>query len=181
VVTIRSGSPQDVAINRYLLPNERATLVFRQHPAIVIEPAAIALGSMVAASIVSATGASNKYGAESLVWILAVFLLCRAAYLAGLWSGQYWAITNARLVTVTGFFTRSVTSYELNDLRYCAFERTFGGRLLGYGTIVFNAGRLNRTLIDFLPYPDRIYLEIYGMLSPELAAANSFDDDDGDS
>jgi hypothetical protein len=156
-----------------MLPNERKFLVFHQHPAVMIQPAVIAAGSVLAAVIVS-TGASNTEGAKIVVWILAIFLLCRAIYLGLLWLVQFWAITNARLIMIAGFFTRTVTSYDLADLRYCAFERTFGGRLLGYGTIVFNAGKLNRTLIDFLPQPDRIYLWIYEITSP--VGANGPDD-----
>ncbi|HTZ26490.1 MAG TPA: PH domain-containing protein [Streptosporangiaceae bacterium] len=132
----------------------------------------------MAAAIVS-IGTSNEKGAKAVVWILAVFLACRAVYLFLVWLVQFWAITNARLLTVSGLFARAVTSYDLKDLRYCDFERTFGGRLLGYGTIVFNAGKLNRTLIDYLPYPEQIYLRIYGIVSPELAYGSS-DEDDND-
>jgi hypothetical protein len=174
-----SGSLGNVTVDRYILPHERKTLEFRQHPAVLLQPVATALGSVMAAGIVSA-GASDEEGARAVVWILAVFLAIRAFYLFLLWFVQFWAITNARLLTVSGFFARAVTSYDLQDLRYCAFERTFGGRLLGYGTIVFNAGKLNRTLIDYLPYPEQIYLQIYGIVSPELAHDDSFNEDDDD-
>jgi hypothetical protein len=173
---INRGSLGHVAVDRYILPHERKALEFRQHPAVLLQPAATALGSVVAASIVS-IGPPNEEGVKAVVWILAVFLAFRAVYLFLVWFVQFWAITNARLLTVSGLFARAVTSYDLKDLRYCDFERTFGGRLLGYGTIVFNAGKLNRTLIDYLPYPEQIYLQIYGIVSPGLAYDSSDDDD----
>jgi len=178
VAIVNRESLGRAAVDKYILPHERKALEFRQHPAVILQPVATALGSLVAAAIVS-TGPADEEGAKVAVWILAVFLAVRAVYLFLLWFVQFWAITNARLLTVSGLFARAVTSYDLKDLRYCAFERTFGGRLLGYGTIVFNAGKLNRTLIDYLPYPEQIYLRIYGIVSPELAHDSSDDNDAG--
>jgi len=173
--TNSGASRQPVAIARYLLPREQPILHFRQHPAVVIQALATAVAGLAAAVIVSIE-APHQEAAKAAVWIVLAFLECRAIYLVLLWLVQYWAITNTRLLVCSGFFTRTVTSYDLSDFRYCALERNMDGKLLGYGSLVFNAGRLNRTRIDFVPYPDSTYLSIYGMLSPELADGDSLAD-----
>ena len=154
-------------VNRYLLPGEAQALVVRQHPALLSQPVTVALGGIFAATVVSEIPHDPSL-AKPLAWTLALFLVLRLAYLIANWTVQFLAVTGSRLMLVSGFLSTSITSFELEDLRYCTFQRSFGGRLLGYGTIVFDAGGRSRTLVDFIPFPEQIYLEINGTISPKL-------------
>jgi len=153
------------AVARYLLPHEEEIFAARSHPASLLQPFVLALGGILAAIAVSMAGHDSRL-ARLLAWILVIFLLCRLLFLTGTWSVQVVALTSTRLMLISGFFNVRVTSFDVQDLRYCTFERSFGGRLLGYGTIIFDAAGRNRTLVEFLPYPEQIYLVINGILSP---------------
>jgi Bacterial PH domain len=153
------------AVARYLLPHEEEIFAARSHPASLLQPFVLALGGILAAIAVTMAGHDPRL-ARLLAWILVIFLLFRLLFLTGTWSVQVVALTNTRLMLISGFFNVRVTSFDVQDLRYCTFERSFGGRLLGYGTIIFDAAGRNRTLVEFLPYPEQIYLVINGILSP---------------
>ena len=161
------------AVGRYLLPDEREVVRARSHPAALLQPLVLALGGIVAATAVTMADHDSRL-ARILAWILVIFLLCRLLLLAATWSVQVVVVTSTRLMLISGFFNVRVTSFDVQDLRYCTFERSFGGRVLGYGTITFDAAGRNRTLVEFLPYPEQIYLVINGIISP------GFSDDDED-
>jgi hypothetical protein len=49
------------------------------------------------------------------------------------------------------------------------FRRSFLGRLLGYGRFVFEGMRLGPGFrsVNFLPYPEQLYIEISGVIFPD--------------
>lgn len=155
-------------VNRYLLPGEQNVITARAHPASLFQPITVALGGILAATVVAMVP-HDSGTARSAAWTLAIFLVFRLLLLLASWTVQFVAVTSTRLMLLSGFFSARVTSFDLQDLRYCTFERSFGGRLLGYGTIVFDAAGRDRTLVEFLPYPEQIYLIINGIISPELS------------
>lgn len=159
------------SVERYLLPSERLIVVVRPHPVVLVQPTAVALGGLAAAAGIAIVP-QNPAGAKVIAWTLAFFLIVRWLYLGLTWVVDGIAITETRFVLMSGLLSRRILSYDIQDLRYCTFERSFGGRLLGYGTISFGSGTQSRTLIDFLPYPEQMYLVINGIVSPELADAD---------
>jgi len=167
------------AVAKYLLPDEQDIFTARSHPASLLQPFVLALGGILAATTVTMAGHDSRL-ARLLAWILVIFLLCRLLFLTATWSVQVITLTNTRLMMISGFFNVRVTSFDVQDLRYCTFERSFGGRMLGYGTIIFDAAGRNRTLVEFLPYPEQIYLVINGILStgPSNTWRESGDDED---
>ena len=68
-------------------------------------------------------------------------------------------ITDKRVMLAEGFIVHKVGMMPLSKVTDLTFQRTFGGRLLGYGTlIVESAGQiqaLNR--IDYMPRPEEVY------------------------
>jgi hypothetical protein len=68
-------------------------------------------------------------------------------------------ITDKRVMLAEGFIVHKVGMMPLSKVTDLTFERSIGGRLLGYGTlIVESAGQiqaLNR--IDFMPRPEEVY------------------------
>jgi uncharacterized membrane protein YdbT with pleckstrin-like domain len=76
-----------------------------------------------------------------------------------LWWIERIVITDKRVMLAQGIITHSVGMMPLGKVTDLTFERSIGGRFLGYGTlIVESAGQiqaLNR--IDYMPRPEEIY------------------------
>lgn len=155
-------------VGRYLLPNEVHVATFRQHPVLLLQPAAVGLGGILAAIIVARVPHEPRF-AKVVALTLAAFLIVRAIYVADNWAVTFVTLTSSRLMLASGFFKRRIVSVDWQDLRYCTFERSFGGRLVGYGEITIESGGRRHTILDFLTYPEQIYLLINGITSPELA------------
>lgn len=149
--------------SKYLLPDERQVITFRQHPAKLLPPLTAAIGGLLAAVGVSAIS-DHVMSAHYVVWALAAFVILRFVFDVLNWSVQYIVITQRRLILTSGLTGRRVTVIPLVTLRDLAFVRSTGGRLLGYGAFTFEAGGQSNTVIDYIPYPEQLYLEIQGLL-----------------
>lgn len=149
--------------SKYLLPYERQVITLRQHPAKLLPPLTAAVGGLLAAVAVSAI-ANHVTVAHYVVWALAAFVILRFVLDGLSWSVQYIVITQRRLILTSGLGGRRVAVIPLVALRDLSFVRSAGGRLLGYGAFTFEAGGQTSTVIDYIPYPEQIYLEIYGLL-----------------
>ena len=53
-----------------------------------------------------------------------------------------------------------------------SFRRSFAGRLLGYGEFIVESAGQDQALrnVEFIPYPEQLYLLICGMLFPSSAS-----------
>jgi hypothetical protein len=60
-----------------------------------------------------------------------------------------------------------------------SFRRSFPGRLLGYGEFIVESASQDQALrnIEYIPYPEQLYLLVCGMLFP--SSADDAEDDDG--
>ena len=61
----------------------------------------------------------------------------------------------------------------LAALQNLVFSRSTGGRLLGYGACTFEADGQAGAVIDYIPYPEQLYLEIYYLLYPGEAGEDA--------
>jgi len=165
-----SGPP--VSATRYLLPVERLVITLRQHPAKLLPDVAMAVGGLLAAIAVSVISHAPQ-GAYLAVWLLELFLVLRAVWHAASWAVQYLVVTQKRLILTSGVLGRKVTALPLAALQNLAFSRSAGGRLFGYGAFTFESGGQAWAVIDYIPYPDQIYLEIYQLLYPEEAGEDA--------
>jgi uncharacterized membrane protein YdbT with pleckstrin-like domain len=171
-----SGPRSPVAVNKYLLPREVQVATVRQHPAVLIGPSALTLGGLLVAGVLSATYAHGLI--NEIMWIawgLLFFWLC---WKAVNWSVDYFVVTSERLLLATGFLTRKVNMMPLTKVTDMSFQRTFPGRLLGYGEFIVESAGQDQALrrVRFIPYPEQLYLLICGMLFPSSA-----DDEDDES
>lgn len=130
--------------NKYLLPDERQVVTFRQHPAKLLAPLTVAVGGLLAAVAVSAI--SNRVtSAHYVVWALAAFVILRFVLDVLNWSVQYIVVTQRRLILTSGLTGRRVTVIPLVALRDLTFVRSTGGKVLGYGAFTLRqAGRATR-------------------------------------
>jgi hypothetical protein len=164
-----SGARAPVVINKYLLPREVQVATVRQHPAVLIPPSAQALGGLIVAALLTTT---VVHGLLSLIiWIAWGLLLLRLVWKVLLWAVDYFVVTTERLLLTTGFFTRRVAMMPLTKVTDMSFQRSFAGRLLGYGEFIVESAGQDQALrnIEYIPYPEQLYLLICGMLFPSSA------------
>lgn len=159
-----AGSTVPASVNRYLLPRELQVITVRQHPAILITPLAAAVGGLLAA--IAATEISGHETPRLIAWLLLAFLFLRLLLLIATWFVQFIVVTNERMLFVTGLINRKVESVPRASLINLTLDRSSQGRRLGYGTFTVGYGA-ERVVIDYIPYPEQLYLEINGLLYPD--------------
>jgi membrane protein YdbS with pleckstrin-like domain len=171
-----SGSGSPVAINKYLLPREVQVATVRQHPAVLIPASAQTLIGLLIAGVLSATVLHGTAGL--ILWILWLVLLLRLIWKIMNWSVDYFVVTSERLLLTRGFLTRQVNMMPLTKVTDMSFKRSFAGRLFGYGEFIVESAGQDQALrnVEFIPYPEQLYLLICGMLFPSSAD----DMEDGD-
>lgn len=170
-----SGVRAPVAINKYLLPREVQVATVRQHPAVLIGPSAAALGGLLVVGVLTATVVHGVLA--WVLWGLWGILLVRLLWKAGNWAVDYFVVTTERLLLTTGLLTRKVNMMPLTKVTDMSFKRSFPGRILGYGEFIVESAGQDQALrnVEYIPYPEQLYLLICGMLFPSSA-----DDEDNE-
>jgi uncharacterized membrane protein YdbT with pleckstrin-like domain len=96
---------------------------------------------------------------QNILWYAALIVLLRFAYLVLDWWVERIVVTDKRFMMTTGVFTTKVLMMPIGKVTDLTYERSWVGRLFGYGTmIVESAGQiqaLNR--INYLPKPEQVY------------------------
>lgn len=151
-------------VARVLLPHEKRVITVRYHPAALIVPSLTSFGGLIAAAVLSFMNLSGD--ALAIVWscwglALVYWLLSVARYRVAVF-----VVTSQRLLLVTGFVTRDIQTIPLIKAVQLGLRRSFMGRLLGYGRFVLDGAdaRYGIRNVNFLPYPEQLYLEVMGMI-----------------
>jgi uncharacterized membrane protein YdbT with pleckstrin-like domain len=154
------------SVYRHLLPREDKVIAVRFHPAVLIGPAALVLGGLAIAGLLSTTIARGNGTAMLIIWLLWAVLVLRLVVKFLNWFVDYFVITSKRLLSTTGLFTRTINMMPLTKVTDMRFERTATGRLLGYGKFVVESAGQDQALstVNFLPYPEQLYLEVCGLI-----------------
>ncbi|MCW0216204.1 MAG: PH domain-containing protein [Pseudonocardia sp.] len=160
-------------IDEYLLPTERRVIRVRQHWAVmykhIVQTALFVLamvlierfldGNLGGGSASDGTLAVGERVVDNLTFYLAFVAVARFTVNTILWWIERIVITDKRVMLAQGIITHNVGMMPLGKVTDLTFQRSFGGRILGYGTlIVESAGQiqaLNR--IDYMPRPEEIY------------------------
>jgi uncharacterized membrane protein YdbT with pleckstrin-like domain len=167
-----SSAPRGpVAVSKYLLPREVQVATVRQHPAVLLSAGSQALAGLLIAGVLSATVLRSSHPLLAIVWVAWAFLLLRLIWKAINWAVDYFVITTERLLLTTGLLTRKVAMMPLSKVTDMSFRRSFGGRLLGYGELIVESAGQNQALdhVEYIPYPEQLYLLVCGMLFPGSA------------
>jgi membrane protein YdbS with pleckstrin-like domain len=154
------------AVNKYLLPHERQVITVHQHPAILIKPIFWVLLGLAVAGLLSSSVAQGSSTVLLIIWGLWAILLL---YLLGKvweWVYTYFVVTSQRFVLATGIVTRKVNMMPLAKVTDMTFQRSPMGRLLGYGEFILESAGQDQALtnVDYLPYPEQLYLEVCGLI-----------------
>lgn len=172
----KSGLKAPIAINKYLLPREVQVATVRQHPAVLIPSSLAALGGLALVGFLTATIASGLMAV--IFWIAWAVLLLRLIWKILNWAVDYFVVTSQRLLYVTGFLTRKAAMMPMNKVTDMSFQRSFPGRIMGYGEFIIESAGQNQALdrVRFIPYPEQLYLLVCGMLFKEAALDDEADD-----
>ncbi|HLQ56446.1 MAG TPA: PH domain-containing protein [Streptosporangiaceae bacterium] len=164
------------AVDRYLLPQERRLRIItvRRHPAVLIVPIAEAVGGLVAAFLLSATLLRTDAPIRDVVWLIWIGLALNLVWKALNWAVDYFVVTSRRIMLTSGLFTRKVAMMPLGKVTDMSFQRSFAGRVLGYGDFIIESAGQDQALrtVDHIPYPEQLYLEVCEMLWPPTPAAD---------
>ena len=157
------------SVNRYLLPHERQVISVHQHPAVLIMPIFWVLLGLAIAGWLSNAVAHGNTVVILVIWILWAILLLRLAWKVLEWSLTYFVITSQRLLLSQGFLIRRVDMMPLTKVTDMSFNRTLRGQLLGYGEFVVESAGQDQALrnVNYLPYPEQLYLEVCGLVFKE--------------
>ncbi len=150
-------------IDEYLLPTERRVIRVRQHWAVMINPltqtALFLLVLVIGQSVLVRYVPEGNVVADNVAFYLGLVAVLRFTVLTILWWIERIVITDKRVMLAQGIITHNVGMMPLSKVTDLTFQRSLGGRLFGYGTLVVeSAGQiqaLNR--IDYMPRPEEIY------------------------
>jgi uncharacterized membrane protein YdbT with pleckstrin-like domain len=156
---VTEGMSAPVTVSKYLSPSESRVLTLRRHPALLMAPLITVVGGLLVAAVVSILP-HNPHLAVIVVWLCEAFLIFRLLYLILNWASQYIAITDQRFILISGYFNRRVTTIAFQELRDFTFERSYAGRMMGYGALIIESGGRSQTVIDYIGYPEQMYLEL---------------------
>ena len=131
----------------------------------VILAVTAAVGGLLAAIAVASIPADAE-SVHLVVWALAALLIARFFFDAINWRYQYIAITPVRFMLTSGLFGRHIAIIPVETLKGMSFKRSLGGFFSGYGAFTVELGGKSRTVIDYIPYPEQIHLEIQDLLYP---------------
>src|ERR1700743_2241037 len=174
---ITPGETAPTSVNKYLLPHEHQVITVRKHPAVMLKPILFVLLGLVIAAVISTTIARHQAGVVGFVWIAWAVLLLWLVFAVIEWSQDYFIVTSRRMLLATGVVTRKVAMMPLVKVTDISFQRSTLGRLLGYGEFILESAGQEQALrvVDYLPYPEQLYLEVCGLIFP---GKQEGDDDD---
>jgi uncharacterized membrane protein YdbT with pleckstrin-like domain len=145
-------------IDEYLLPTERRVIRVRQHWAYMgkhIFQTALFLLLMVLAQRFLPGGVL----VDNVTFYMALVAVLRFTVLTILWWIERIVITDKRVMLAQGILVHKVGMMPLSKVTDLTFQRSVGGRMLGYGSlIVESAGQIQAlNQIDYMPRPEEVY------------------------
>lgn len=171
---IAPGKKPPAEVNKYLLPHEQQVITVRRHPAVLIGPIALAVGGVIAAAALNETVLRTQRALAILAWIGCGILVIRLIIKAATWAVDYFVVTSQRMLLTSGLLTRKVAMMPLGKVTDMSFQRSFMGRLLGYGEFILESAGQDQALrtVDHIPYPEQLYLEVCGLIFPSKDPAD---------
>jgi hypothetical protein len=151
-----------VGAGKFLLPYEVLVITVRQHPILLVPSYVTAAGGLAAAWFAGAWASAGWILVP--VWAAAAFLLARSLFLTANWAVQFVVITEKRVMLKSGLLNPRVTTTPIQSLDNLTIEKSFGGSAFGYAALAI--GETGERIIDYLPHPDQIYLEIRRVADP---------------
>jgi uncharacterized membrane protein YdbT with pleckstrin-like domain len=171
---ISPGANPPADVDRYLLPHEHEVITVRKHPAVLLAPVAWAVVGLVAAAVLSDTLFRHSSTLTWIVWGAWGLVFLRFLWAALNWAVDYFVVTSHRFIETSGLFSRKVAMMPLVKVTDMTFQRSFLGRILGYGTFILESAGQDQALstVDHIPYPEQLYLEVCSLIFPSKDRAD---------
>jgi uncharacterized membrane protein YdbT with pleckstrin-like domain len=152
-------------IDKYLMSYEGPPVAVRRHPAVLLRYVGEVVGGLIVAGLISATVGS---GPGLIIWWLWLALVARLSWMVFSWSAEFFVVTEHRVMLITGVLSRKVAMMPMTKVTDIALERPFVGRMIGYGTFILESAGQDQALreVEYMPYPEQLYLEISSMIFP---------------
>jgi membrane protein YdbS with pleckstrin-like domain len=150
---------------RYLIRGERTIVSERLHVAMLAWPIVqLIIVLIVGFWLTARLGRDNWVG--TAIFILILLMLARTLWLVAEWSNERLLVTDKRIILVTGLIIRKVGMMPLSKVTDMSYERSWLGRLLGYGEFVMESAGQTQALsrIGYIPSPDRVYRDVSELL-----------------
>ena len=161
-----ANPPSDVG--KSLLPHEQEVITVRKHPAVLLAPVVWAVLGLIAAALLSTTLFRHRSTLTWIVWAAWGLVFLRLLWAAANWAVDYFVITSRRFIETSGLFARNVAMMPMAKVTDMTFHQSFLGRIFGYGTFDLESAGQDQALknVDFIPYPEQLYLEVCELLFP---------------
>jgi uncharacterized membrane protein YdbT with pleckstrin-like domain len=145
-------------IDEYLLPTERRVIRLRQHWSKMLNDLTSTALFLLALVVVERL-LPDTVLIDNLAFYLALVAVLRFTVLTILWWIERIVITDKRVMLAQGIITHRVGMMPLSKVTDLTFERSLGGRMFGYGTIIVeSAGQIQAlNKIDYMPQPEEVY------------------------
>jgi uncharacterized membrane protein YdbT with pleckstrin-like domain len=144
--------------DEYLLPTERRVIRVRQHWAAVWKELTLT-ALFVLAMVVLERYLPDGVLVDNVTFYLALVAVVRFTVLALLWWSARIVITDKRLMWDRGIITQNLGMMPLSKVTDLTFQRTLGGRILGYGTLIVESAGQHQAFerIKYIPRPEEVY------------------------
>lgn len=172
-VTLDEDSDIPPIVAKYLKSDETHAVPMRQHQALLLVPAVVFLGGLLAAIALNSwayeTGHNPPFFFHA-IWISWVIAALWSLWRYYQWRQTWFVITGHRvmLIETTAKLGRKITMLPVDKMRDCEYSQTVIGRMVGYATFRFSSIGTERALseVSFLPYPEWIYQRISELTMP---------------
>lgn len=177
IIRLSSDVPQTV--EQYLLPHEKQVVTVHRHPAVCAVYFGILAVACAAASLLTIMTSSGLV--LGIAWGTCFIILLWLYIRVAAWSRSYFVVTDSRFIFITGLIARKVITVPMIEIDDFMYHRSQWGRILGYGTFTVDqaTGDYKIPKMNFMPYPEQIFLEICKYLFPDNAQnSQEYDPDD---
>jgi membrane protein YdbS with pleckstrin-like domain len=162
-------------VARYLFPTEKFRGEWRKHWTYLADRFAIgAVGTFAFGWLWGWLTKHDDGTAAAMVLIIWAILMIVIAWRIADWYFDRFVLTNKRIMSISGMFSRTVGMMPLLRVTDMKYEQTPWGRLFNYGNFVVESAGQDQALreVKHLPNPNELYLRIVEeMYEPEAVEA----------
>ena len=147
-------------VENYLLPREEVVIAVRRHPGAFISHFLL-LGCCCAAACLITVLTDSGPLILAAVWVVFLAVLVWLLIRVSAWSESVLAVTEVRLIFITGLVTPKVVSVPLREIANLKKRRSPLGRLIGYGEFIAEPVRPGYTIpkMNYMPYLEQLLSE----------------------
>ncbi len=145
-------------IDEYLLPTERRVIRVRRHWAFVakdiVQTALVLVVVVVAQRLLPASVLG-----DNIAFYVVLVTVLRFTIFTVMWWIERLVVTDKRVMLTEGVIVHKVGMMPLSKVTDLTFQRSLGGRIFGYGSVIVESAGQIQALneIDYIPRPEEVY------------------------